>query len=799
MWSKNGDAHHDMQAGDGEENSAARIQHWHSLAEQAHALQQRAAQASEAVPLLQEALALLHTLAATGQQMGEMLQEQDERLAASCRQVHIERQRYRELFEFAPDGYLVTNTSGTIQEANRAMAALLNFEPWYLHGVPLGTFVLQEARINFAGSLARLAESKRTETWVLQLIRRDYGPFYAAATVQPVFDRAGNVFAIRWALRDVTEQVKQTHALQESETRLAHSKTYLKQQVAAQTAALRESEAALRMIAENLDDAVWLSNADHSHIFYVSPVYARLTGRSCESLYAASCSWLEAVHPDDRPAAQQLASKDQQHLPARLLFRIIRPDRTLRWVWCSVKPVCNAQGTVVRRVTVLKDVTESKVYEAEIERLAFTDPLTNLANRRRLYNLGNETLANAQVVDDALTLIYLDLDRFKAVNDTLGHEAGDTLLLLVAERLQGCVRANDMLARMGGDEFAVLLPQTDMDQALTVAERMQESLRQPFVVSQQPVYLGVSIGIAGMTRAHTCFSSLLSQADQAMYRAKAAGGGIRISDPTLKRMESSQLMLETDLRLALATNELTLYYQPVVQTDTGQVISVEALLRWNHPERGLLLADEVLTLARSTDLIWTLDCWVLQSVLQQARHWFAAGWTCDISLNISAASLRHPDIAGRIAAALTAYELPAERICIEVSGFSRYDDLSSMREVLARLKALGLSIALDGIGQDAAVLNALQQLPLDIVKVCHSFTLGLGRNLRDEVMMQSLLMLGQGLDIVIVAEGIEDAEQLAWLQTAGCPRIQGYLISKPVPPEELEHIADHAFADAVTS
>jgi EAL domain-containing protein (putative c-di-GMP-specific phosphodiesterase class I) len=316
-------------------------------------------------------------------------------------------------------------------------------------------------------------------------------------------------------------------------------------------------------------------------------------------------------------------------------------------------------------------------------------------------------------------------------------------------------------------------------------------------VAQQPVYLGGSIGIAGMTHTSACFSSLLSQADQAMYRAKAAGGGICISDPTLQMMASNQLALETDLRLALATNELTLYYQPVVQTDTGQVASVEALLRWNHAERGLLLPDEVLALARSSDLLWALDCWVLQTVLQQAAHWFAAGWSCNVSLNISASSLRHPDIVEQIAAALAAHDVPVERICIEVSGLLLYEDLSSMREVLIRLKALGLCIALDGIGQDAAVLNALQQLPLDIVKVCPSFTMGLGRDPRDEVMMQSLLMLGQGLDMLIVAEGIEKPEQLAWLQTASCPCIQGHLIQSPVPPEELEHPANQVFAEAL--
>jgi diguanylate cyclase (GGDEF)-like protein/PAS domain S-box-containing protein len=265
----------------------------------------------------------------------------------------------------------------------------------------------------------------------------------------------------------------------------------------------------------------WLTSPDLSTIHYVSPSYERLFGRTCASLYADPTTFFDAVHPDDLDTVQPPVSNkaDREH---EMVFRIVRPDGSVRWVWVHSKPIFDEAGTIMHRVGITKDITEQKKHEAQIEALAYTDGLTGLANRRRLFDAGTEALAQAQASGTELALLYLDLSRFKAVNDTWGHSMGDELLQIVAARLRTCVRPNDLAARPGGDEFAVLLPNADTEQALTVARRIVAELSQPFVLHGQKINTGCSVGIATLANQPRSFSQLVSQADQAMYQAKAA-------------------------------------------------------------------------------------------------------------------------------------------------------------------------------------------------------------------------------------------------------------------------------------
>jgi diguanylate cyclase (GGDEF)-like protein/PAS domain S-box-containing protein len=475
-------------------------------------------------PLIRE---ILETVYISLEEIHVLLETSLEQQAA----LEVERQRYRDLFEFAPDGYLVTNARGTIREANQAARRLLHMEETsVLHGRLLLPFVLPDDHSRFLELLAQLQAGERVQAWNLRIRRRSAGIFSAAVVAQPICDEdSGAVTGIRWMLRNVTEQVKQEQALQASEAALAEANATLEQRVAERTAELHASEARLWYITENLDDVFWLAAPDEQTILYVSPSYERLYGRSCASLYADPSAYHEAIHPEDRERVfQSFAGKlDQEN---EVVFRIIRPDDTERWVWAHAKPIFDEMGNVIHRVGIIKDITARKEYEAEIEALAYTDQLTGLANRRGLFDVGALALEAVHTHGGALALLYLDLDRFKAVNDTWGHQTGDHLLQAAAARLRNCVRPTDTVARLGGDEFAVLLPGMDASQAYTAAQRVFDDLRAPFALIGQHITISCSIGLAVATRtgAPASFSQFLTRADRAMYHAKAAACGISV-------------------------------------------------------------------------------------------------------------------------------------------------------------------------------------------------------------------------------------------------------------------------------
>jgi diguanylate cyclase (GGDEF)-like protein/PAS domain S-box-containing protein len=542
--------------------------------------------------------------------------------------------------------------------------------------------------------------------------------------------------------------------------------------------ALRESETRLRLVAEHVDEVFWLTTPDESEILYVSPAYETIFGNTCASLYQNPAAIREATHPDDYAHAWPAYNwADAYQIDTE--YRILRPDGSIRWLWGHNKPVQNEQGQVISRVGVAKDITERKLHEAEIEHMAFTDALTGLANRHRLYHMGDVTLAAAREQQHDVGLIYLDLNRFKAVNDTLGHDAGDDLLILVAARLRACVRSEDLLARLGGDEFAVLIPHADAAQAVTVARRILEHLRQPVELRGQLIYLDGSIGIAVSSEELEPFSDLLTHADIAMYRAKSTGGGVQVYDPALTPILRDQLQLETELRQAIATDGLMLHYQPILDLACNEMVGVEALVRWPHPTRGMLLPGSFLPLAEEAGLIEALDHWVLQSGLQQAAAWDAAQQPLDVSLNLSAQSLQNPALVDTIRRLLHTSGATAHRIIIEITEHTALSDMATTQQVLTGLRDLGLRIALDDFGSGYASLTSLQQLPVDVLKVDRMFTAGVGQKPRDESVVQAMLTLGRGLNLSVVVEGVEELEQCDWLRQVACPLVQGYLIGRP--------------------
>jgi diguanylate cyclase (GGDEF)-like protein len=417
---------------------------------------------------------------------------------------------------------------------------------------------------------------------------------------------------------------------------------------------------------------------------------------------------------------------------------------------------------------------------------ALHDGLTDLPNRTYLYKRMRRAIAAAQRGDGLVALLLIDLDRFKEVNDTLGHDHGDELLVEVATRLRAALRRGDVLARLGGDEFAVLL--SDLPDRAAVAElagRLRDALRRPFALRGVAVELEASIGAAVCPDHGTEVNTLVQRADVAMYDAKRGHAGVATYSAERDPYSADRLGLLAELRRALACDELVLHYQPKVAVDSGAVIGVEALVRWQHPERGLLPPSEFVPLAERTGTVAELTRWVLDHALAQCRAWRDAGIDLPVAINVAAANIVDVTLPEAVAAALERHGVPGERLECEISEDTVMADPVRAMDVLGRLRQMGVRLSLDDFGTGHSSLAYLKRLPLDEVKIDRSFVLGMTDDENDAVIVRSTIDLARNLGLDVVAEGVENEEILRGLGDLHCDVAQGFHLSRPLPPAEL--------------
>jgi diguanylate cyclase (GGDEF)-like protein len=421
------------------------------------------------------------------------------------------------------------------------------------------------------------------------------------------------------------------------------------------------------------------------------------------------------------------------------------------------------------------------------------DPLTGLPSRVLFLNRLGEALARLQRRPGRyVAVLFLDLDRFKVINDSLGHPAGDKLILAVADRLRHSLRRHETIARFGGDEFAVLCEDlADEQDAVAVAERLLKTFSLPFALSHGEAMSSASIGIALGADPDQDGADLIRDADAAMYRAKQAGGGrVMLFDEITRQRAVARLQTENSLRQALERDELRVYFQPEVSVETGKVVGLEALVRWEHPERGLVGPADFIALAEETGLIVPIGDWVLTESCKHARRW--ADERSDdeppltVRVNVSGRQLAEKKIVNSVRRALEATELDPATLCLEVTESVLIEDPGSSAETLAELKALGVGIAVDDFGTGYSSLEHLRRFPIDAVKIDRSFVRGLPHSTEDVAIVSAVIELGHALNLSVVAEGVETSDQLGELQTAGCDSFQGFLFSRPEHPDVVD-------------
>jgi diguanylate cyclase (GGDEF)-like protein/PAS domain S-box-containing protein len=526
---------------------------------------------------------------------------------------------------------------------------------------------------------------------------------------------------------------------------------------------------------------------------YASVGLVHMTGLAPESLADDASPLIERIHPEDRERVRQSVLRSAAVLlPWQCEFRVCLPDGKQRWLFGQSVPERETDGGTLWH-GFLTDVTERKQADATIHELAYFDPLTGLANRSMLRERLMAAVSPVEAFSRHYALIFIDLDRFKDLNDSKGHHVGDQFLCETARRLTRCVRTDDVVARLGGDEFVILLAGLSSGAAHAkahvgiVAHKLLKTVGEPMLVDGSPFQTTASIGVAVFRSGSGDSDRHLKQADLAMYEAKAAGRGtIRFFAEAMQERVEGRLALTADLRAALAEERLTLLFQPQVDWN-GRTFAAEALLRWTHPRRGLIPPREIIALADQNGLLGTLEEWVLEKACRTLRRWRLDPLmrTLKLAVNLTAQQLSRPDFVARLKAILARTGADPSHLTIELTESVRLNDIDQVGAVMLELGDSGISFALDDFGTGYSSLAYLRRLPLDVLKLDSSFTRDLEKSASDRTIIESIVKIARSLNVSVIAEGVETATQQLLLQQAGCTLFQGYAFGRPMSADDF--------------
>jgi diguanylate cyclase (GGDEF)-like protein/PAS domain S-box-containing protein len=576
-----------------------------------------------------------------------------------------------------------------------------------------------------------------------------------------VKDREGTPLFWQGVVHDITERKRTEEALREAEERFRRS----------------FEDAAIGMALVGTDGRFLRTNRSLCDMLGYREV--ELLGKTFQDI----------THPDDLDADLDQVRRmlDGEIRTYQMEKRYFHKEGQVVWALLSVSMVHDEEGEPLYFVSQIQDISERKVLEERLQHRAFHDSLTDLPNRQLFMDRLGQALRRTGRRHKRIAVLFMDLDGFKVVNDSLGHQVGDLLLTVVAQRLRRCLRPEDTLARFGGDEFVVLIEGLDDPaQAVQVAERITEELRSPFIMEGRDLYVIASIGISlGDARTHDP-DALLREADTAMYRAKDEGGDFRVFNPAMYKRAFSRLEVENDLRRAIEEEEFVIHYQPMVDLQTGELWGMEALVRWDHPERGLLEPSEFVPVAEQSGLVMPMGEQILREACFRAKEWQEESSRIPalvMSVNLSATQLSHLDLADTVERVLGETGLEGSRLTLDVTETVYVKVLAGNTAILDRLRALGVRFSIDDFGTGYSSLSYLRRLPADAIKIDQSFVKGLGENVENTAVVRMIIELAHTLSLEVIAEGVETEEQATLLKEMGCDFAQGYHFSMPLPPE----------------
>jgi diguanylate cyclase (GGDEF)-like protein/PAS domain S-box-containing protein len=658
--------------------------------------------------------------------------------------------------EQSPASVMITDTRGRIEYVNPKFSQISGYSREEALGQSAGMLSSGEMSPEVYKELwATLA---RGEEWHGQLLnkRKDGSLFWESASISAVRDENGEVLSYIAVKEDITQQKEVEEQLQMIET-----------------------------VFRTSNEAIMIANQD-GLIKTINPAFTRITGYELEEVQGQNPSLLSSGRHDEH-FYEDMWQEILRHGSWSGEIWNRRKNGTIYPEWLSVSVVHDSEGNASEYVAVFSDITKRKNDEAQIVRQAYYDELTELPNRTLLSDRLNLAIVTADRDEQMIALLFIDLDRFKYVNDSMGHEYGDDLLKQVAKRLNDCVRETDTVARFGGDEFVILLHNVKSDaDAAHVAAKLIDRLSEPFLLAERKVIIGASIGIAMHPGDANTAETLIRNADLAMYKAKQSGRNqAHFFTAAMQEHANQRMTLEQDLRHALDRQQLEVFYQPVVHGRSGRITGVEALLRWHHPERGMVPPDHFIPLAEETGLIGVIGEWVLETACAQLQRWSDAGVNLYLSVNISERQRELGLEAQVVSEILQRYGIDPGQLVLEITEGLLLQDSEETIGWLQGFKQAGVHLAIDDFGTGYSSLSYLKRFPVDTLKIDREFVRDLNTDRYADSLVSAIISMAASLELRLIAEGVETEAQRATLSKQGCQYMQGYLFCRPLPAEEL--------------
>ena len=553
-------------------------------------------------------------------------------------------------------------------------------------------------------------------------------------------------------------------------------------------AAIEESNTRFALAVRGSNDGIWDWDIATDKTYF-SPRWKEMLGfdESDPDFRSAISNWFDRIHPEDSNKVQTKLDAYLHNGAEFFAFEHRLQTKTGKYIWALIrgKALRNNEHKAIRMTGSLSDITERKQQESTIQHQAMHDAMTNLPNRGVMHDCLRQAILDAEARHESLAVLMLDIDRFKEINDTLGHHAGDAVLREMAVRLQMVVRKSDVVARFGGDEFTIMLPGIDAVSVVPLINKIIKSLEPSIVVDQHRLHIETSIGVSLYPQHGQDATSLIRFADVAMYIAKHDSSGYAIYDPGQDQHNADRLSLTTELRLAIEANELVLHYQPKIDLSSGNVVGVEALVRWQHPTRGLLLPGAFIPIAERSGLINRLTSWIMDAAMRQHRQWAEAGMELAIAINLSARTLQDLKFPQQVAESMARLGMGSPYLELEITESAIMADPIRALKILTQLNEMGVRLSIDDFGTGYSSLTYLQKLPVHAVKIDKSFVIDMSSNQNNLAIIRSTLDLGHNLGLEVIAEGVENHEACMTLKSLGCDMAQGNYFGQPVPAEQI--------------